>query len=77
MEQDFVIDENMTYEKAVEKLNDIVKKLNEGKVTLDESLKYYKYGAALIEFCNNRLNEVKQQIEIVDADSSATAPFDV
>ena len=28
MEADFVIDENMTYEKAVEELNDIVKKLN-------------------------------------------------
>lgn len=74
MEDVIKIDENMTYEKAIEELKVVVKKLNEGNCTLDESLKYYKYGTSLVEFCNKKLNEVKQQIELVNPANGETAP---
>ncbi len=66
MASDIKIDENMTFEKAVEELNGIIRRLNEGKVTLDESLSLYQYGSALVKFCNDKLNEVTKQIEQVN-----------
>ena len=66
MASDIKIDENMTFEKAVEELNGIIRRLNDGKVTLDESLHLYQYGSALVKFCNDKLNEVTKQIEQVN-----------
>jgi len=66
MASEVKIDDNMTFEKAVEELNGIIRRLNEGKVTLDESLNLYKYGSALVDFCNGKLNEVTKQIEMVN-----------
>lgn len=74
MEEEMKLDENMTYEKAIEELKTVVRKLSEGNCTLDESLKYYKYGTSLVEFCNKKLNEVKQQIELVNPSNGETAP---
>ena len=74
MEDEIKLDENMTYEKAVEELKIVVRKLSEGNCTLDDSLKYYKYGTSLVEFCNKKLNEVKQQIELVNPSNGETAP---
>ena len=69
MTKEFKIEEDMTFEKALEELNGVVKKLSEGNTTLDDSLNLYKYGTALVAFCNNKLNEVKQQIEIVNTNN--------
>ena len=74
MEDMIKIDENMSYEKAIEELKTVVRKLSEGNCTLDESLKYFKYGTSLVEFCNKKLNEVKQQIELVNPATGETAP---
>ena len=68
MSNEVKIDETMTFEKAVEELNVIVRKLNDGNVTLDESLELYKYGSALVKFCNGKLNEVTKQIEMVNTE---------
>ena len=69
MAKELKIEEDMTFEKALEELNGVVKKLSEGNTTLDDSLSLYKYGTALVAFCNNKLNEVKQQIEIVNTNN--------
>ena len=68
MSNEVKIDETMTFEKAVEELNVIVRKLNDGNVTLDESLELYKYGSALVKLCNSKLNEVTKQIEMVNTE---------
>jgi len=65
------IEENMTFEQAVKELNEIIVKLNDGKVTLDESLELYKYANKLVAFCNDKLNEVKQQIEEVNTNDGS------
>ena len=65
------IADNMTFEQAVKELNEIIVKLNDGKVTLDESLELYKYANKLVKFCNDKLNEVKQQIEEVNTNDGS------
>lgn len=71
------IDSNMTFEQAVKELNEIIVKLNEGKVTLDESLELYKYANQLVAFCNGKLNEVKKQIEEVNVSDGSRAEASV
>ncbi len=53
---------NMTYEKAVERLEEIVELLDSGKLTLDESLKLFEESTKLTAFCNKGLEEAKLKI---------------
>ena len=52
----------MTYEQATKRLEEIVTKLEEGSIPLEESMKLYEEGVILSEFCMTKLNEAKQKI---------------
>lgn len=45
-----------TYEEAMQKLEQIVSRLESGEATLDESLKLFEEGAKLAAFCNKALD---------------------
>lgn len=53
----------LTFENAFKKLEEIIKKLEEGKLSLDESLKIFEEGTTLAHFCETSLNEANGQIE--------------
>ena len=53
---------NLTYEQALKKLEDIINKLNEGSIPLDESIILYEEGIKLSEFCMKKLDSAKQKI---------------
>lgn len=53
---------NLTYEQALKKLEDIINKLNEGSIPLDESISLYEEGIKLSEFCIKKLDNAKQKI---------------
>lgn len=53
---------NLSYEQAVKRLEEIVGKLEEGSLPIEESLKLYEEGAALSEFCHRILKEARQKI---------------
>ncbi|MCR4669723.1 MAG: exodeoxyribonuclease VII small subunit [Saccharofermentans sp.] len=67
----------LTYENAVSELRDIVKQLNEGKASLDDSIKLYNRGIELSKFCSAKLDEAEQKILIYNKDQELTEPFDV
>ena len=52
----------LTYEQALKKLEDIINKLNEGSIPLDESITLYEEGIKLSEFCMKKLDSAKQKI---------------
>ncbi len=58
--------ENISYEDAVRELQDIVNKLGQGNVTLDESLKLYTRGIELSKICDDKLKEVEQEFSVID-----------
>lgn len=58
----------MSYEKNAEKLEQIVKKLDNEKITLEESLKLYADGIKTAKDCLKELNELKGQFELLNAD---------
>ena len=70
-------DNEMTYEQAIAELRDIVKQLNEGKASLDESIKLYNRGIELSKFCTGKLDEAEQKILLYNKDQGTTEPFDV
>lgn len=62
----------MSYEKNAEKLEQIVKKLDNEKITLEESLKLYADGIRTAKDCLKELNDLKGQFELLNADMQKT-----
>jgi len=53
------------FEQALEKLEEIVAGLEDGDLSLDESLAKYEEGVRLIRLCQKKLGEAKKKIEIL------------
>lgn len=53
----------LTFEKAMKRLEEIVKKLDEGEIPLEESIKIFEEGMELVNFCHNKLLEVEKKVE--------------
>lgn len=52
-----------SFEKAFERLEQILEKMNSGKTPLEESLKLFEEAEALIGACSSKLNAAEQKIE--------------
>ncbi len=55
----------LTFEAAITELQEVVDKLEAGKVALEESLALYERGVALTKICNERLEAAEQRISVV------------
>ena len=53
----------MSFEDALQELEQIVKRLEEGKIHLDEAIGAYQRGAALKNHCEAKLRESQAKIE--------------
>lgn len=54
--------EKMTYEQAVVRLEEIVKLLESGTASLDDSLQLFEEGTRLAAFCSKTLDAAEQKI---------------
>ena len=54
-----------SFEEALSKLERITKELEEGDLSLEESLKYFDEGVKLAEYCNGKLNDAQKKVEIL------------
>ncbi|MDE5984238.1 MAG: exodeoxyribonuclease VII small subunit [Eubacterium sp.] len=52
----------MTYETAIKRLEEIVDALDKNEVSLDESMKLFEEGTKLTAFCSSKLKEAEQKI---------------
>lgn len=59
------IDEDLTFEQSMKLLEEKVKALESGELTLDESLENFAIGISLIKNCHQKLNQAEQKIEIL------------
>ncbi|KUG23919.1 exodeoxyribonuclease vii small subunit [hydrocarbon metagenome] len=53
------------FEDALEKLEDIVRKMEAGDIPLDEALKSFEEGIRLIRFCSAKLEETERRVELL------------
>lgn len=52
----------MTYEQAMARLEEIVTKLDDGSLPLDESIKLFEESTKFASFCNTSLEKAKLKI---------------
>lgn len=55
--------ETLSFEKAFERLEQILNTMNSGKTPLEESLKLFEEAEKLIRTCSTRLTAAEQKIE--------------
>ncbi|OOB77072.1 MAG: exodeoxyribonuclease VII small subunit [Epulopiscium sp. Nuni2H_MBin003] len=55
-----------TFERSLQELEGIINKLEQGEITLDDTIKKYKQGMELANACANMLKEAEQQISIYE-----------
>lgn len=59
----------MKIEERFEELDKIVKKLEQGESTLEESFELYKEGMDMIKECNKEIDKVEKQLVILQSDT--------
>ena len=57
--------QKMTFEQALSKLEEIVTKIEEGKVPLEESIEKYAQGIGLIKQCRAILDGAEKKIQLL------------
>ena len=62
----------LSFEEALNKLEEIVRKLESGSAKLDESMKLYEEGTALVKYCSQTLEKAQQQIITLTGASAGT-----
>ncbi len=71
----------LSFEKAIEELESIVKRVEEGKVPLEESVAIYERGEALKKRCEELLRQAEARVEKITLDASGkptgSEPLDV
>lgn len=71
--------EELTFEQSLAELEEIVRRLEEGELTMDEALSAYEKGIGRLKRCYRLLDAAEQKIAVltgVDADGNpVTEPF--
>ena len=57
--------DDLTYEDAFNRLQKITELLENGNVSLDDSIKYYEQGILLKNFCEKKLKDAEMKIKNV------------
>jgi exodeoxyribonuclease VII small subunit len=65
------------FEEALEKLEEIVRRMEAGDMTLEESLKAFEEGIKLSRLCAKKLDEVDRRVDLLlrQGDELTTRPF--
>ena len=66
------------FEKALERLETIVKEMEGGQLSLEQMMAAFEEGQALVKWCSQKLNEVEHQIEVLvkEGDQWVAKPFE-
>ena len=60
------------FESALSELSSIVKKLEDGNLSLEESLKLFERGVELSRYCHTRLEAAERRVEILSERGEVT-----
>lgn len=66
----------LTFEAAMERLEEITQLLESGAQGLDDSLKLYEEGVSLIRLCSERLEKAEQSIKVLQMREDGAALID-
>ena len=65
------------FETSLEKLEQITDEIEEGELSLEESLKKFQEAINLVNFCNSKLEEARTKVDLLISqnDTLTTVPF--
>ena len=63
------------FEVALEELEGIVEQLESGDLSLEDSLAVFEKGVNLVQYCNQKLNEVEKRVEVLVKDKEGKFQF--
>jgi exodeoxyribonuclease VII small subunit len=60
--------ESLSFEQALDELDALVRRMESGQLSLDESITAYRRGAELARFCQSKLANAEQEIKRLEGD---------
>ncbi len=70
-------DNELSFEEAMEKLEDIVDTLEEGNIPLEKAINYYQEGMKLSKLCHDKLTNVQEQMVQIMNEQGELELFDL
>ncbi|WP_079708542.1 exodeoxyribonuclease VII small subunit [Paraliobacillus ryukyuensis] len=67
--------EELSFEGAMQQLETIVEKLEEGDVPLEKAIQYYQEGMKYSKICSDKLANVEKQMTQIMNEQGETKPF--
>jgi len=69
--------QELSFEEAIESLETIVEKLEEGEVPLEKALSFYQEGMKLSKICNDKLKHVQEEMVSIMDETGDLQSFDI
>ena len=69
--------ENLSFEESLEKLEEIVNKLENGDVPLDDAIDEFNKAMKLVKLCNNKLTAAEESIAKIVQDTGEIEDFKI
>ncbi len=71
------VTEEIGFEKALARLETIVEEMEGGTLSLEDMMKRFEEGQALVKLCSGKLNQVERRIEILvkEGETATAEPF--
>ncbi|MBQ2831495.1 exodeoxyribonuclease VII small subunit [Methanobrevibacter sp.] len=69
--------ENLSFEESLERLEEIVKKLENGDVPLDDAIDEFEKAMQLVKVCNQKLSTAEESIAKIVQDNGEIEDFNV
>ncbi|HDX9587836.1 TPA: exodeoxyribonuclease VII small subunit [Bacillus pseudomycoides] len=69
------MENKVSFEEAIAKLEQIVSKLEQGDVPLEEAISYFKEGMELSKLCDEKLKDVQEQMAVILGENGELRSF--
>ncbi|RDU35174.1 exodeoxyribonuclease VII small subunit [Neobacillus piezotolerans] len=70
-------EKKLTFEQAMDELERIVERLEEGDVPLEEAISFYKEGMELSKLCHDKLKNVEEQLAQIITEDGRKESFSI
>nr|WP_285870671.1 MULTISPECIES: exodeoxyribonuclease VII small subunit [Metabacillus] len=77
MSKEEQMNEKVSFEQAMQKLEEIVGKLEEGDVPLEKAIEYFQKGMELSKLCHDKLQHVEKQMDFILKEDGELKPFEL
>ncbi|MBO9129715.1 exodeoxyribonuclease VII small subunit [Bacillus sp. 165] len=72
-----MVQQKRSFEEAIAQLEEIVTKLEQGDVPLEDAISYFKEGMELSKICHEKLQNVEKQMTVILGENGELRPFSI